>query len=52
MRGKYGEKGEYVPGPGQYEHKSQISVREKGHDFGKEARSKYMDGKVPGPGSY
>ena len=29
-----------------------MSVREKGHDFGKEMRSKYQDQRVPGPGSY
>lgn len=35
MRGKYGSKWENVPGPGQYEYKSQLVVKEKGHDFGK-----------------
>ena len=32
MRGKYGEKSEYIPGPGQYEYKSHIQIKEKGHD--------------------
>ena len=40
------------PGPGAYEYRSHMSVREKGHDFGKEMRSKYDDHRVPGPGSY
>lgn len=52
MRGKYGEKGEVVPGPGQYEYKNHLNLKEKGHDFGKDARSKYQDTRVPGPGSY
>ena len=52
MRGKFGDKSEYIPGPGQYEYKSNLAVKERGHDFGKEMRSKYDDHKVPGPGSY
>lgn len=52
MRSKQGEKSEYKPGPGQYEYKSHIIVREKGHDFGKEMRSKDDNNRIPGPGSY
>ena len=40
MRPKYDSRGETVPGPGQYEYKSHIITKEKGHDFGKDARSK------------
>jgi len=29
-----------------------MASKEKGHDFGKELRSKYEDPKIPGPGSY
>ena len=39
-------------GPGQYEYKSHMAIKEKGHDFGKEMRGKYDDHRVPGPGSY
>ena len=52
MRGKVGDRSEYIPGPGQYEYKSHIHLKEKGHDFGKEMRGKYGDTKIPGPGSY
>ena len=52
MRSRQGYKSEYVPGPGQYEYKSHMSKREKGHDFGKEQRGRYDEYRVPGPGSY
>ena len=52
MRGKQGEKNESKPGPGQYEYRSHLAVKEKGHNFGKEMRSKFDDSKIPGPGSY
>lgn len=35
MRGKYNQKSESHPGPGQYEYKSNIVIKQKGHDFGK-----------------
>lgn len=40
MRSKHDIGGEKLPGPGQYEYKSHIAVKERGHDFGKEARSR------------
>ena len=52
MRGKFGEKSEVIPGPGQYEFKNHLSLKERGHDFGKDQRAKYPDQRVPGPGSY
>lgn len=52
MRSKSGTSVEKFPGPGTYEYKSNIVVREKGHDFGKEERDKNAANRVPGPGSY
>jgi len=40
MRVKQDSRSETVPGPGQYEQRSQLAVKEKGHDFGKDSRSK------------
>lgn len=52
MRPKFDSRSEAVPGPGQYEYKSLIIAKEKGHDFGKESRVKEDNNRVPGPGSY
>ena len=53
MRSKHDIEGlKKLPGPGQYEYKSHIAFKEKGHDFGKEQRSRDEGKKVPGPGSY
>jgi hypothetical protein len=52
MRSKHDGRSETVPGPGQYEYRSNMAVKEKGHDFGKEMRSKDDANRVPGPGSY
>jgi hypothetical protein len=40
MRSKQNFDNERLPGPGQYEYRSHISTKEKGHDFGKEMRAK------------
>jgi len=52
MRVKHDSRSETVPGPGQYEQRSQLVVKERGHDFGKDSRSKMENSRVPGPGSY
>jgi hypothetical protein len=52
MRSKQSFDNERVPGPGQYEYKSHIAVKERGHDFGKDQKVKNEINRVPGPGSY